>query len=696
MKSTTAFISRDCLSDPPEPRDLPAKRRCCGSPCWHGAWLAFALGLLVSTPPLAAAESDPGGEALALLSPVPAPSASRSEDRPFLEAERAIKLGQRDRFLRLAESLKDYPLYPYLLYADLSRRLSRAKPEEVEAFLTRYGDLPLTPRLKRRWLKKLANQGHWKSFLELYEATGDVALHCQFLRAQILTGEREAAYGQVAEVWLHGQSRPAECDPVFESWINAGHLSEELVWERIWLAMQSHRTGLAKYLSRYLPKEQRPLLEDWIALRSSPDRVKRVADDGDEVLNARMRVYAVERLARSDPEAAAALWRYLSSKYPFGETLARRVYRRIGLSFAREGRAEAGDWLAKVPSESEYLRHWRLANALLHERWREALEVLPDPEASGHNAERWRYWRARALQALGYPQVAGSLFRSIASERSYYGFLAADAIGAPYQFSDDPLIFDDEALQRLASTPPGRRIRALLALGRALDARREWYHWIPNLDVVERAQAAKLAQRWEWHDVGILTVARTPYRDDLRLRFPVAHEEEVARHASDHGLEPAMILAMIRQESAFKIDAASPRGARGLMQLMPSTGRRMARSVGVRLKRRSELFDPALNVKLGTAYFRRLLDRTQGNHVLALGAYNAGPHRVEAWRPQSGSVPADVWIENIAYSETREYVKRVLAYTVVYEHRLGKAPTPLSERMITITAPASEDDSRSG
>jgi soluble lytic murein transglycosylase len=670
------------------------RRRC--SPWLKGVPLAFVLGGLVAIPSWAATESEQSGESLALLSPVHLPSPSGSEERSFLEAEQAIKLGRRERFLQLAESLKDYPLYPYLLHADLTRRLSRAEPGEVEAFLTGYGDLPLTPRLKRRWLRMLAKQGRWNTFLEFYQPTGDVALHCQYLIALIRTGEREAAYGQVAEIWLYGKSRPSECDPVFKSWIDAGHLNEDLVWERIWLAMQSHRTALAKYLSRYLPIEQRPILDDWIALESSPSRIKRFSEGADEMLNARMRVYAVERLARSDPDAAAALWNDLSAKYSFDETLSQRAYRRIGLAFAREGRPEAGDWLAKVRGENEYLRHWRLANAVLHNRWREALEVLPDPESNGPNGQRWRYWRARALQALGYPQVADSLFRSLAGERSYYGFLAADAIGVPYQFRDDPLIFDDEALRLLASTPPGQRIRALLSLGRTLDARREWYHWIPDLDVVERAQAAKLAQRWQWHDVGILTVARTPYRDDLGLRFPVAHEEEVAQNASDQGLEPAMVLAMIRQESAFKIDAASPRGARGLMQLMPSTGRRVARSVGVPLKRRSELFDPALNVKLGTAYFRRLLDRTQGNHVLALGAYNAGPQRVKAWRPQSGSVSADVWIENIAYTETREYVKSVLAYTVVYEHRLGLAPTPLSQRMLTITAPESDDDSRSG
>ena len=671
------------------------RRRC--DPCLKAVSRAFLLGALVAAPSWAEAGSDLSGESLALLSPIQvASSPSGSAQRAFLEAERAIELGQRQRFLRLVESLTDYPLYPYLLHADLTSRLSRPEPGEVEAFLTNYSDLPLTPLLKQRWLRMLAKQGRWKRFLEFYQPSGDVALHCQYLQALIRTGESEAAYEQVTEIWLHGKSRPSECDPVFRAWIDTGHLSEELVWERIWLAMQSNRTALAKYLSRYLPTEQRPILDDWIALKSAPSRIKRFAEGADEILSARMRLYAVERLARSDPQAAAALWNYLSSKYSFDETLSQRAYREIGLAFARGGRPEAGDWLAKVRSENEYLRHWRLANAVLHDRWREALEVLPDPESNDSKAQRWRYWRARALQALGYPRVAESLYRSLSGERSYYGFLAADATGAPYQFTDDPLIFDDEALQLLASSPQGQRIRALLSLGRTLSARREWYHWIPDLDMVERAQAAKLAQRWKWHDVGILTVARTPYRDDLGLRFPVAHEEEVARNASDQGLEPAMVLAMIRQESAFKTDAASPKGARGLMQLMPSTGRRVARSVGVPLKRHGELFDPALNVKLGTVYFRRLLDQTQGNHVLALGSYNAGPHRVEAWRPQSGSVSADVWIENIAYTETREYVKSVLAYTVVYEHRLGQAPTPLSQRMLTITAPESDDDSRSG
>ncbi len=154
-----------------------------------------------------------------------------------------------------------------------------------------------------------------------------------------------------------------------------------------------------------------------------------------------------------------------------------------------------------------------------------------------------------------------------------------------------------------------------------------------------------------------------------------------------------MVLALIRQESAFMADATSPKGARGLMQMLPSTGRQVARSLGTRLKRRDQLFDPATNVRFGTFYFRRLLDSHDENPVLALGAYNAGPRRVARWRPQNDRERADIWVENVAFSETREYIKRVLAYTAVYEHRLGQTPTPLSNRMGTIRAHANGKDS---
>ncbi len=130
-------------------------------------------------------------------------------------------------------------------------------------------------------------------------------------------------------------------------------------------------------------------------------------------------------------------------------------------------------------------------------------------------------------------------------------------------------------------------------------------------------------------------------------------------------------MAIARRESAFYPWAQSPVGARGLMQLMPATGREVASSLGKR-QSSSDLFDVEHNVLLGSAYYRQLLDRFDGNRVFALTAYNAGPHRVNRWRNKPGQgVPVDVWIDTIPYKETREYVQAVLFYNVVFQYLMG-------------------------
>ncbi len=631
-----------------------------------------------------------------LLAPIPAAPSGDHQASIFLDAERALKLGQLTRFRRLAARLTDYPLYPYLVYEDLKRRLAHVDSAEVDTFLSDYADSVLASRLRRHWLKLLAKKKRWAAFLRYYTPTDNVTQRCRQLRALIATGEAEVAFKQVQDIWLSGRSRPRECDPVFAAWIKTGAITQELAWERVWLAINKDNLRLARYVAGFLPANQRALVHQWIALRSSPHRVKRLPKGADKNIRERMRVYAVERLTRSDPDAAASLWLNLERKHAFEEKNVARVSRRLGIAFARKGERKASDWLERVgPAHvDDTVQHWRLAVAVRHGDWRRALDGIPAAAKGGlAHAQRWRYWRARALDELGDQQGALEIFKKLARERSYYGFLAADGIDAPYEFGDQPLLFSDASLIELAATPSGRRTRALLSLKRTLDARREWHFWTTGMSEYERSRAAKLAQRWNWYDAGILTVARTPYRDDLELRFPVAHGKEVTRYAASQHLEEAMVLALIRQESAFMADATSPKGARGLMQMLPSTGRQVARSLGTRLKRRDQLFDPATNVRFGTFYFRRLLDSHGENPVLALGAYNAGPRRVARWRPQNDRERADIWVENVAFSETREYIKRVLAYTAVYEHRLGQTPTPLSNRMGTIRAHANGKDS---
>lgn len=218
-------------------------------------------------------------------------------------------------------------------------------------------------------------------------------------------------------------------------------------------------------------------------------------------------------------------------------------------------------------------------------------------------------------------------------------------------------------------------------LGEAPEARRQWAYATAPLDERGLAIAATLAQEWGWHDRAIRTANRADALDDLELRFPIAYRDVVEASARAYDLDPGWIYGVMRQESMFVPDARSPAGALGLMQLMPRTGKLVARELNMGHMPASRILDIENNVKLGAGYLRRMLDQNGGNVMLATASYNAGPHRVRQWLPADGAMSADVWANSIPYSETRDYVKNVMTFTTIYEHRLGAKPTRLSARM---------------
>jgi soluble lytic murein transglycosylase len=225
-----------------------------------------------------------------------------------------------------------------------------------------------------------------------------------------------------------------------------------------------------------------------------------------------------------------------------------------------------------------------------------------------------------------------------------------------------------------------RRAYELLFLDQINDARKEWLLATAHMDTRQLQLSAVLAHHWGWHDRAIFTTARSGEFDDMDLRFPMVYQDQVDVVARRHKLEAAWVYGIMRQESAFMFDARSPAGALGLMQLMPSTASMTAKLLKSPMKNTLELLDVDRNLDLGSAYLRQLADQFNGNQVLATAAYNAGPSRAKGWLAR-GEYPADVWIEIIPFRETREYVKRVLAYTTIFEQRLTDQSTPISQRM---------------
>ena len=604
----------------------------------------------------------------------------------FLRAERALEQGRLERFTELRQSLQDYPLYPYLEYARIRHRLGAH--EAIERFLLDHDGSALAARLRRAWLAKLASQGQWQQFLAHYRPSEDAAMRCRRLRALIETGEVGTALAQVAALWLVGVSQPQACDPVFARWMKEGGLSAELAWQRVRLAMQAGRPGLARYLSRFLDSDRAKLAAAWRRAHTRASALLEVAalpgsmHEREEVL-----VHAMHRLARRDASKAASMWPKLDAQFVFESKARHTIVQRIALYLALEHDARALVWFDAVPEAAldALSREWRIAAALLTGQWDRALRHICAEPQTGVQASRWRYWRARALEALGARDEAEPHYRAAAAERSYYGFLAAERLGQAYQLGDRALEVPAERLATLVAEPAARRARELLRLGRRVDARREWAMLTRDMDDAQLAAAAQIAHLWAWHPVAILTAARSSDRDDLSLRFPLAHREPLMAEATAQGLDPAWLFAVVRQESAFMPDARSPAGALGLMQIMPATARAIAKSLGTTAPSRTALIDPALSARFGAKYLRDLLDRFNGQAVLASAAYNAGPHRVRRWRKAGTAVPADIWIENVPFRETRSYLRRVLAYIVIYEYRLGGPPTGLSDRLSPIS-----------
>jgi soluble lytic murein transglycosylase len=589
----------------------------------------------------------------------------------FKTAERAMERGLPVKF----ESLKDYPLYPYLLYQDLQKRLARYPVEDVRSFLQSYDDSPLSLRLRRSWLEQLAKDNRWQAYLEDYQPTGQDKLTCWYRRALLHTGQQAAALRDIETLWMQGHSLPDVCDPLFNLWKRQGGFTPERIWKRFTLAIGNGERRLASYLKGSMSDDARRAAEFWLRVDGNPRLILQAPPlKSSDPRLLPIFIHGVYRWSQSDSVQAAAALDTLKRRYAFPANQLMDIERRLALFVASRGHQDALKRLTTLPPAAvdNQVREWRVRVNLQRENWPLALQWLDQLTADEQATPRWLYWRARGLEVTGQQQDAQRFYREAAKHRDYYGFLAADRLALPYQLNHNPVDVSTKQVAAIEEIPAIQRARELYSLGRIQDGRAEWQYATAGFDDKALKAAALLAHGWNWHHQVILTLAQAKYWDDLSLRFPLPHREQVVTNARNNAINPAWIYAVIRQESAFQQDARSPAGALGLMQIMPATGRRIAHSLEINLPSRYRLLDTDLNIRFGAHYLRYTLDKFQDNPVLATAAYNAGPGRVTQWLwEDTAPIAIDIWAETIPFSETRKYVQRVMEYTVIYSHRMG-------------------------
>ena len=621
--------------------------------------------------------------ALIVLHPATADASRRSN---FLAAEQAYSRGDPGLYHSLKSGLKDYPLYPYLEYRELKKRLNTASSSEVSKFLTNYSGSGPAYLLRRRWLSRLASEGRWEEVIKYYDKRDDSnKFRCLLLDAMIHTGNSDLAYSHTEEVWLHGDALPKACDSVFESWRKAGNMENTLVWRRIELAIKSGNVKLAGHLGKYLSAADKKWLKRWMHMRKNPSKALSSLS-GSHPFKAEIISYGLRRLGNKNPEEALSRWKQLLKKSDFSADDRCEIDQGLAQALYTEAGKNVYSFYLKTGNCLNHpeLLQARLRAALLRQDWTRLLtwiNALPDEL---RRQQLWRYWQARALQQNGYTAAAAALFNKVAGDRSFYAYLASDHLPAPYKFAHGKIAADDTEINRMKTDAAMLRMRELQQLGRDVDLRREWRQQMQLLDEAAMQAAAVVYNAWGMLDRAIFTLAKADSWDDMEMRFPLEHRELVEQYAQQRGIDASWAFAILRQESAFMAEIKSTAGAHGLMQLLPATARQVAHQHEMKRPSVSDLSNPATNIALGTGYLGMMMERFGHNMTLSTAAYNAGPGAVKKWlrhRPDSESLPADIWVELIPFAETRKYVKHVMTYATIYDMRLGVEPMKISDRL---------------
>lgn len=596
----------------------------------------------------------------------------------FLQVESDLKKGKLASYQKHKHDLINYALYPYLRYELLKGAINNIKHADVSAFVKTYHDSPLASKLRNEWLRNRASKKLWADYLIAYEpsSNNDIELQCHYINASLQVNNDKSIYKHVPEIWLQGKVLPGACDPVFAAWKKDGHLTRNLLWQRIKLAIKNNEIALARHLAKDLAPADSKMVELWIRANHDPQIITKDHYFSEKhAANIEIIMHALLKIAKTKPDQAAILWKQLETKHRFSEDNWGLLIKEVGLSLARKQAPNAKEWLDTIPNKliGKDVSDARLKLAVSKNDWSSIAQAyLTLPEEESHT-EKWQYWYARALEMLGHRESSQEILNSIAPNRGYYGFLASARILRPFAFNHEANNIPSETLNKILLNPAVIRAHELKQIGRTHVGKTEWTKALQNFSEQEKLAAAHLANEWQMPNWAIVALSKCKNKNDLILRFPQNFADHFHREAVNNDLDPEVLFAITRQESAFIPTAKSPVGALGLMQLMPNTAKMLAKQSREPLRHHNELLSPEKNIRFGSKYLRMMLNQNQQNHALAAASYNAGPHRVSNWLPEY-DMPADMWIETIPFKETREYVQNFLTYVVIYQRLLGKTP----------------------
>ncbi len=633
----------------------------------NSAWAVLAAVLWMAMP----AGGDPGDERILL-------------------AKDAARTGDRNR-LALNAPPTGHVLDPYPEYWALSNQLARAGDvdfERIRDFLQRNAGSWAAEKLRSEWLRNLGKRGEFGPLLAEYPKLEqpEQDIKCYHYQARLYSGD-PALLEEVRPLWFSLVDTPASCIPVLQALVSEGLISPDETWGRVRRLMEVKRSAGARAVANWLPADQQPAPSDLDKAAANPstwlDRMP--ANFAASRQGRELALVALARLARDDPQGAYARYLGLNERLPAPD----RSYAlgQIAWQAATKLMPDANAWFRAVGDTpmSEEQAAWRVRAALRAGDWKTVKAAVEAMPAELRNQPDWTYWLGRAEAALGNREVSRKAFERIAGHPTFYSILADEELGRTFTLPKKARAISADELEQTRQAPGIQRALALFRLDMRTEAAREWNWTMRNQDDRFLIAAAQLAQQLGVYDRAINAADRTRSEHDYSLRYLAPYRDRIEPNARQRDLDTGWVYGLMRQESRFVTAARSGVGAQGLMQIMPATGQWVAGKLGMKGYNVGWLQDPDTNVMLGTTYMRMVLEGLDNHPVLASAAYNAGPGRAKRWKdvkPLEGAIYA----ESIPFGETRDYVKKVMANSIVYTALLdGRAPS-LKARLGTISA----------
>ena len=588
---------------------------------------------------------------------------SHYQDDTFKQLQAAAKSNNAARAAQLADQLSGYPIPSYVEYYRIKPQLYNsdgsgnvnAPDSEILRFINTYNGQAIADRLRNDYLYVLAARRDWNNFNTQYAQFAlkdDTSAKCYEQMGKLDNGQNVIA--DTKKILFDSKAANAKaCQQLVQQIVNRGASDEDVNYFAALSAYNSASQG--QQIASASRQGSGSAMSGLINQASNGGGFQSTSLSPQQ--NALYQAYYGYAQARRAASDAASYFNNAYNQYPKLQ-LPDDV-----LGWQARAGMRAGDWALVA----------------------KAIDNMSDDE---RNTTTWQYWRGRAYAAQNQTTQANMFYEQAAANKGgydFYGILAREELGQTLSLPAKATATEAE-VNAASRTDGFDRARKFYAMNMIFEGNREWNFPLRQMNDNQLIAAAEYGRRVGLLDRMINTSERTKNLYNFNQRYPTPYLSILQNRSTQAGIPAAWAYGIIRQESRFVTLAQSSANANGLMQLIPSTAKIVARSLGLSNFTLDQLGDIDTNVQLGTTYLAQTKDKLDGSFPLASAGYNAGPGRPPQWKSTlTRSVDGAIYAETIPISETRGYVKNVMANTVLYYLAMKQRAPKLKDLMGTVS-----------